>query len=489
MGTSESTISGVVSGQLPLAKEKRRKAATIFQKVTNTAEIVGDFLATTASIYVSYFLRSALHIGKPVHYYSFQELNIIACVLGFTVVVLLEREGAYRGGGSLLRIRETERALRVPMKVMLLLYPLIFLLGEQVSRLTLAITFLLLPIFLVIEKHLFFTMIRSLHARGYGGQRVLIYGAGYTGRRVLSTLAHSPQLGLDPVAIVDDNPALEGKELFRLGYKRDWSVPIISGPITSRMLASHQFDHLVIAIPSIPYDELTRIHEIATKSGIQVEFVAPPMDRGHHWTETIDIDGLLLASRIEAKAVWHYTVLKQILDLIGAFTILALLSPFLLLIAFLIRLDSPGPAFFRQERVGKNGRRFTMFKFRSMRTDAPKYGDSPSDSADPRITRLGKILRRTSLDEIPQLFNVLLGDMSLVGPRPEMPYIVEKYDASEMQRLQVTPGITGLWQLSADRAYHIHESLQYDLYYIRNRSFFLDLAVLFHTAFFCMRGV
>jgi lipopolysaccharide/colanic/teichoic acid biosynthesis glycosyltransferase len=111
------------------------------------------------------------------------------------------------------------------------------------------------------------------------------------------------------------------------------------------------------------------------------------------------------------------------------------------------------------------------------------------ETEDPRITPVGRFLRRTSLDEMPQLFNVLKGDMSLVGPRPEMPFIVEKYNAVQRQRLQVKPGVTGLWQISADRAFLIHENIQYDLYYIRHRGFFMDFAIFLNTAIFAMRGI
>jgi lipopolysaccharide/colanic/teichoic acid biosynthesis glycosyltransferase len=124
-----------------------------------------------------------------------------------------------------------------------------------------------------------------------------------------------------------------------------------------------------------------------------------------------------------------------------------------------------------------------------MYVDAPKYALHPEDAEDARITPVGRFLRRTSLDELPQLINVLRGEMSLVGPRPEMPFIVEQYNAHQRQRLDVIPGITGLWQLSADRAFLIHENIFYDLYYIRHRSFFMDVAVLLHTIAFAMKGV
>jgi lipopolysaccharide/colanic/teichoic acid biosynthesis glycosyltransferase len=130
-----------------------------------------------------------------------------------------------------------------------------------------------------------------------------------------------------------------------------------------------------------------------------------------------------------------------------------------------------------------------MYKFRSMTTGAATYEYSPRQSSDPRITRVGRFLRRTSLDELPQLFNVLQGSMSLVGPRPEMPFIVGQYSERHRHRLQVKPGLTGLWQLSGDRAFLIHENIEYDLYYIQHRNFFMDLAILLHTSVFAMRGI
>jgi lipopolysaccharide/colanic/teichoic acid biosynthesis glycosyltransferase len=124
-----------------------------------------------------------------------------------------------------------------------------------------------------------------------------------------------------------------------------------------------------------------------------------------------------------------------------------------------------------------------------MYTDASGSDYSPQTQNDPRITRFGRFLRRTSLDELPQLLNVLQGSMSLVGPRPEMPFIVNEYGDKERQRLQVKPGLTGLWQLSGDRAFLIHENIEYDLYYIQHRNLFMDLAVLLHTSIFAMRGI
>ncbi|MGO9515803.1 MAG: sugar transferase, partial [Candidatus Korobacteraceae bacterium] len=168
---------------------------------------------------------------------------------------------------------------------------------------------------------------------------------------------------------------------------------------------------------------------------------------------------------------------------------LAIFSVPFALIAALVKLTSPGPALFMQDRIGKNGLRFCLYKFRTMYHDAPQYSYSPGAGQDPRITPIGRYLRHLSIDELPQLMNVLLGDMSLVGPRPEMPFIVEQYTPLQRRRLEVKPGITGLWQLSADRAFSIHENIEYDLYYIQRRSLFMDIAILLHTMLFAWRGV
>ena len=185
----------------------------------------------------------------------------------------------------------------------------------------------------------------------------------------------------------------------------------------------------------------------------------------------------------------RYELGKRCLDIILALAVLLLSSPFLIILPLLIRWSSPGRSIFRQERVGQNGEVFTMYKFRTMHASAPGYGYSPTGSQDPRLTRIGRLLRRTSLDELPQLINVLAGKMSLVGPRPEMPFIVQDYTDEQRQRLSVKPGMTGLWQISPHRLLPIHEHLEYDFYYLRHRSFRLDAAILLQTLLVAGRGV
>jgi lipopolysaccharide/colanic/teichoic acid biosynthesis glycosyltransferase len=175
------------------------------------------------------------------------------------------------------------------------------------------------------------------------------------------------------------------------------------------------------------------------------------------------------------------SLLKRSCDIIGSLLFLIMMFPLFVLVSILIKLDSPGPVFFRHRRVGMNGNHFVLWKFRSMRADVSEYEVSPRSAVDDRLTRIGRLIRRLSVDEMPQLINVLKGDMSLVGPRPEMPFIVASYRPTDCERLIARPGITGLWQISPARAFPIHENLQYDLHYIRNQNFLLDCAIILRT--------
>ena len=294
---------------------------------------------------------------------------------------------------------------------------------------------------------------------------------------------------LNPVAIVDDDEKLAGLEVYEYDYRRERSAPVISGPLNSDLIREQSIGLVVVGIPSLSQQRLKDVAAEAFAGGANVAFVPQLSYSSETSTDYVDIDGVLIASMGLPARKRLYEAAKRIFDFGAALVLLVFTLPLWAVIAALIRWDSKGPALFRQERVGQAGKWFDLYKFRTMRVDAPKYGLHPTDADDPRITRIGRWLRHTSLDELPQLINVLKGDMSLVGPRPEMPFIVEHYNDRHRQRLQVIPGLTGIWQLSADRSFLIHENIQYDLYYIRHRNFFMDLAILLHTAVFAMKGV
>ena len=178
---------------------------------------------------------------------------------------------------------------------------------------------------------------------------------------------------------------------------------------------------------------------------------------------------------------------KQLFDFVAALLLLILFAPLIGFIALLIKSDSRGSGFFKQKRAGQAGVPFTMYKFRTMYTEFSGDAPKPNNPNNPRITRIGRYLRMTSFDELPQLINVLKGKMSLVGPRPEMLFIVNQYEEWQRIRLILKPGVTGLWQLSPDRKYPIHEGIHHDIEYIKKQSFLLDLKIILKTPIVLIR--
>jgi lipopolysaccharide/colanic/teichoic acid biosynthesis glycosyltransferase len=181
----------------------------------------------------------------------------------------------------------------------------------------------------------------------------------------------------------------------------------------------------------------------------------------------------------ESKSFYRFA--KRIIDVLISVAALVLFSPFWLLLIVLVKIDSKGAAVFGHIRVGKNGKSFRLYKFRTMHEGVSNAEFAPTNLRDKRITRMGKFLRRTSLDEVPQFWNVIKGEMSFIGPRPEMQFLVAKYDPMQKRRLLVKPGITGLWQVAGRKDLPLHENAEYDYFYILHQSFFLDLQILLKT--------
>jgi exopolysaccharide biosynthesis polyprenyl glycosylphosphotransferase len=469
-------------------QDRRRAASSQFWRAVVVCEIVADFLTIVSAIATGYLIYNSFALGRHI-YYPARTLVAVGSAFAIVMVLMLDRAGAYRRGNSLLRVRETEQVLRVSAEAFLAVFAVTFFTNVLFSRWLLILSFSLVPLLLFLQKHFTYSVIRMLHGRGHGNEKVLIYGAGGTGRRVFSVLKRSPKLGLDPIAFVDDDPEKAGSTIFEMAYDRRRSLPVIRGPVTREMVASHGVDLVIVAIPSIARDHFIGTMDQALSANTKVSFVPDHLLPSGLRIDYQDIDGVLLASFGGFSRRIGYEVVKRLCDLVGSLVLGLLGAPLLLLLAIAIKLDSRGPVLFRQNRVGRHGKLFRMYKFRTMRHGTRLYDYSPSVSSDSRITRLGRFLRRTSLDEVPQLLNIFLGNMSLVGPRPEMPFIVEQYTERHRQRLEVKPGLTGLWQLSGDRAFLIHENMEYDLYYIQHRNFFMDLAILLHTSIFAMRGI
>ncbi len=485
MGASESIPSPLYAETLALpAQALEPRSRRLLRRGIVALEAAADFVSSACAILAADWIDVALRgAGLP---FPSRELELLSISAALLAVLLFDRDGAYRGAASLLHIRETERCLRIPVQLLLILLPFSRLFDPTLPLRVFLLTLLLMPVFLMLQKQVFLGAVRILRRSDQGADRVVLYGAGDTARRVVSALLHALSLGLRPVAIIDEDATSERNSVFELGYRRARSVPAYSDPISPSLLKSCRCQLLIVATHNLSAERVAAAEHAARQAGVRIAFLSGSEFHAHWGSESVDLDGLSILSAAPPSESWLYWLAKRGLDIVVSSLLLTAIAPLLFLLGLLVRFDSPGPAVFVQRRVGRNGELFSMYKLRSMYIDAPRYQCSPVTSGDARITRIGRLLRRLSLDELPQLLNVFKGDMSLVGPRPEMPFIVQSYSAEHRQRLQVTPGITGLWQLSADRALPIHEALQYDLYYIRHRGLFMDIAILMHTLFFAI---
>jgi len=482
MSASDSVTPGLYSEALvrqALSVRGERRPALRLGLVA--CERIADFASAAFGMAVALFLSST----RP---HLLAEVAAISVTGGLLAVFDLRGNRAYEGGGSLLHIRETERVLRASFHCSLLLIPILLTLAFGISKSAIAIAPITVALALMVQKRCFFLALRAVDRAQNGGDRVVVYGAGSAERRVVSTLLRSVRLGLHPVAVIDDASEAVDRCVLVLGYRDRTSIVVHAAPITSELLVAYGCSTLVLVANSLNSEKIENATECARVAGAKVAFVLDRSSQDDPQTQLKDMDGLLMS--LDAEGMWAgvYETGKRLLDVGLSSLALLVLSPIFVLIAILIRLDSNGPVMFIQDRVGLNGRIFKIYKFRSMYAGSAKYEPSPTSSMDPRLTRIGRLLRRLSLDELPQLVNVIRGDMSLVGPRPEMPFIVQGYGSSSRKRLSVMPGITGLWQLSGDRAFPIHENLEYDLYYVRNRGLFMDAAILIHTLLFAMKG-
>lgn len=420
------------------------------------------------------------------------QLVSFGILYGIAFILLGTGQSLYRNEHCLLRVLESSAVLRVSVFSLLLAYISIGVTTKSQAGGPILIGWLLATVFILIFRQLIRPLLSRYTKSEASLRRVLIVGSGSDARRIFSYLIHSSDRGLQPVAFLDEHGCGVDRVIYSHGYRFKDHAPVHCGILNEELLTRLEISGIFLADPNMDAGRRAEISALTSAHGIhfsEVGTMRPGSHRGPSFVHSMD--GLVVQSFFGGRAagLHVYEASKRAVDFVLASAIILVTLPLWLAIAIWIKGSSAGPVFFKQERVGRWGRRFKMYKFRSMYTTAPKYGRSPEDSQDPRITQAGRFLRKTSLDELPQLINVLRGEMAMVGPRPEMPFVVDEYTEYESQRLSVLPGITGFWQLSADRKFVIHQSLEYDLYYIEHRGLFLDLALMLHTLIFAMKGV
>ncbi len=323
--------------------------------------------------------------------------------------------------------------------------------------------------------------LRSMRKKGYNLKHILLVGYSHAAEEYIDRIIANPQWGYKIRGILDDH--IEAGTEYK-GVK-------VLGRIANLMviLPQNHLDEIAITLGLNEYYRLEEIVALCEKSGVHTKFI-PDYNRvipTKPYTE--DILGLpVINIRHVPLTNTYYAVLKRMMDIVGSLCAIVIFSPVMLFSVIMIKLTSPGPLIFKQERVGLHNQPFMMYKFRSMEVQAPEKEKTRwTVKDDPRVTGFGKFMRKTSIDELPQLFNVLKGQMSLVGPRPERPFFVEKFKEEiprYMIKHQVRPGITGWAQVNGYRGNtSIRKRIEYDLYYIENWTLGLDIKILFLTVF------
>jgi len=322
--------------------------------------------------------------------------------------------------------------------------------------------------------------LRYLRKKGINTKNVVIVGAGEHGKRVYTLFKNSPELGLNPVGFLTRHDS-------KLGSSID-DLPVIGKyEDLPEVINRYNVDLVIIAIPFEIQHILPELLNLIDKTTVDIKIVPDyyPFFQIQSGYEVFG--GIPFVSIRSSPLIGWNSILKRAFDIFFSLLFLILSLPLMLTIALLIKLTSKGPVIYKQKRVGWDGKEFTMLKFRTMKVDAEKDGPVFAKPNDPRCTSLGKILRKLSLDELPQLINTLKGDMSIVGPRPERPVFIEEFRKkipNYMLRLKIKAGITGWAQVNGLRGdTSIEERIKYDIYYIENWSILFDLKIILLTIF------
>jgi exopolysaccharide biosynthesis polyprenyl glycosylphosphotransferase len=322
-----------------------------------------------------------------------------------------------------------------------------------------------------------------LRARGVGCDRVLVVGSGEVAEMIVNKIRLSPYLGYELVGTVDGE---------------DDAITVGEVPIIGRMgdlpelIEKHHIDEVLIALPEGSRHHIVRLVSMCQRGQVSIKIFPDLFEFITTGVSMDDLGGLPLLNVRDIQLRGWKLSLKRAMDIVGASMLLVILSPLMMLVALLVRLGSPGEIFYCQERMGLDGRPFQIVKFRTMRADAERHGPGWTVKDDPRRTRLGAFLRHYNIDEMPQFINVLLGEMSLVGPRPERPIYVQRFRQAiprYMERHREKAGMTGWAQVNGLRGdTSIAERTKYDLWYVENWSIWLDTRIIVRTVIQTIRG-
>lgn len=450
-----------------------------------------DMVLTVLALFAARWLRVALPFGKPLDADGaalHPPMVALAIVIWSVTLVASKVYNPHRFADAVDESKTTIAAIGVAT---LAYAGALYFTYRGLSRL-LYVYFLVLDVIACLLARVLLRRVLANRRRSHP-LGVLIVGAGSSGKQVAQSLRPTRWMGIEVVGYLDDDPSKLGVSVA--------SRPVLGALDDAReIVAQHKVRDIIIALPMGAHGRLANLVAELQELPVNIKVVPDYSEIVFYRTTLEQFGGVFFIGLKEPVIGPIDRLIKRAFDLVVAALGLVLLSPLFAVIAVAVKLGTPGPVFYRSERIGEGGRVFEMSKFRTMIQDADKHEHELVSTTvdgrlafekrrdDPRVTRVGRFLRRYSLDELPQLYQVLAGDMSLVGPRPELPSLVERYEPWQRKRFGVPQGITGWWQISgrSNKAKYLH--VEDDLYYIRHYSLLLDLRILWRTLDAVLKG-
>jgi exopolysaccharide biosynthesis polyprenyl glycosylphosphotransferase len=463
----------------------------MFRRNTNFIIIsfISDLICIILALLLANLLRFNLPFGRPINTVPNFNILIIEAVIIYPIIFLLfsiyDPERTYHA------VDEYQLLSIASFIAALTLAGLVYFTARDISRLTLLYYYGLHFALITSWRAIVRLLRRRSGGRRRNLKRILLIGGGEAARITLERLEELEWAGIHLVGYLTNSDLIP---------MNDNSIPYL-GELSDidLVLEKEEVDDILVALPAEEYKQVfelvTQLHDKPSNIWVVPDYFSLLIYGGH----VDDLGGVPMISLKSPTLTGYERLVKRAFDLLVGGIIQILILPLMGLIALAIRLDSPGPVIYKQLRVGEGGRMFWMYKFRTMVQDADErlsevisYDDVGrilhKQRNDPRVTRFGKLLRKISLDELPQFYNVLKGDMSLVGPRPELPLLVEKYEPWQRVRFAVPQGITGWWQVNGRSDKPMHLNTEDDLYYVHNYSLILDLEIIVKTAMVVLRG-
>ena len=452
------------------------------QKYFNRLHVWLDVLVTIVSYITAWWLRLVVFSAEGVGVLSRETYFGALLVIVPMYMIMYSSLNMYKSKRYSSALREVLDIIRANTIGVILFFVVLYIINEPNFSRSMIIIFGFVNTWaMVLSRGLIRLVLRNVRKKGYNIKYILLVGYSRAAEEYIDRIMANPEWGYVVRAILDDTVPAGTK------YR---GVQVV-GRIDNLhvVLPENKLDEIAITLSLRDYDRLEEIVGLCEKSGVHTKFVPDYNSVIPTKPYTEDLYGLPVINirRVPLTNTMNWVV-KRLVDIVGALVAIVLFSPIMIVSAILIKLTSPGPIVFSQERVGLHNKTFKMYKFRTMRVqDEKEEKKAWTVKDDPRVTGIGRILRRTSMDEVPQFFNILKGDMSLIGPRPERPFFVEKYKEEiprYMVKHQVRPGLTGWAQVNGYRGdSSIRKRIDHDIYYIENWSIAFDIKIIFLTFF------